>query len=297
MTVSVSVDAMPTGSGTYLAVLPRSEAGDGYQARLKLRADGSMQARWQRVEGGAAVTLAVSEVAGLSFAAGDTLMLRAQALGTGPTQLRFKVWAAGQSEPAGWAVTASDADPDWQRTGAPALFGYVTSDSTGPSVLSWDDLAVTAEVGAAPKNVAPAASFTAAVDGRTVSFDGSGSSDSDGSVVSYAWDFGDGVSASGAVVEHTYAADGPFDAVLTVVDDDGAEGTAVQTLSFAGDLVIAAADAFERSVASGWGTADTGGEWSSCSTCSVAGGVGAMSLAVGQAKRPGWPVWRWRTRM
>ncbi len=142
MTVSVSVDAMPTGSGTYLAVLPRSEAGDGYQARLKLRADGSMQARWQRVEGGAAVTLAVSEVAGLSFAAGDTLMLRAQALGTGPTQLRFKVWAAGQSEPAGWAVTASDADPDWQRTGAPALFGYVTSDSTGPSVLSWDDLVV-----------------------------------------------------------------------------------------------------------------------------------------------------------
>ena len=54
-----------------------------------------------------------------------------------------------------------------------------------------------------------------------VSFDGSGSADSDGTIVSYAWDFGDGSTGSGVTINHTYNAAGTYLATLTVTDNDG----------------------------------------------------------------------------
>jgi PKD repeat protein len=54
-----------------------------------------------------------------------------------------------------------------------------------------------------------------------VNFDGSTSTDNDGNILSYEWDFGDGGSASGALANHTYSAVGIFNAKLTVTDDAG----------------------------------------------------------------------------
>jgi PKD repeat protein len=62
--------------------------------------------------------------------------------------------------------------------------------------------------------------------GGVVDFDGSGSMDPDGVVVSYSWDFGDGSSAAGAWVRHNYSTAGVFDVVLRVVDADGAAASA-----------------------------------------------------------------------
>ena len=70
-------------------------------------------------------------------------------------------------------------------------------------------------------NVAPTAAFTSSSAALTASFDGSGSSDSDGSVDSYAWDFGDGASATGATPDRTYAAAGTYQVKLTVTDNRG----------------------------------------------------------------------------
>lgn len=58
-----------------------------------------------------------------------------------------------------------------------------------------------------------------------VTFDATGSSDPDGSVVSWAWTFGDGDAAIGSVVDHVYATAGTYSATLTVTDDDGASDT------------------------------------------------------------------------
>jgi len=50
-------------------------------------------------------------------------------------------------------------------------------------------------------------------------------SDEDGQIVSYAWDFGDGVTATGNPVEHTFLTAGTYGVKLTVTDDGGATAT------------------------------------------------------------------------
>jgi PKD repeat protein len=56
--------------------------------------------------------------------------------------------------------------------------------------------------------------------GSAVQFDASASAD-DGWIVAYEWDFGDGTEGTGRRIEHVYAANGSYDATLTVRDNDG----------------------------------------------------------------------------
>jgi N-acetylmuramoyl-L-alanine amidase/PKD repeat protein len=62
-----------------------------------------------------------------------------------------------------------------------------------------------------------------------LSFDGSGSTDSDGDITEYNWDFGDESTGTGIAPVHTYAEAGEFPATLIVKDDDGAVSSTVQT--------------------------------------------------------------------
>lgn len=60
--------------------------------------------------------------------------------------------------------------------------------------------------------------------GTPISFDGTGSSDADGTIAAFAWDFGDGGTATGATPSHSYSVDGTFTVTLTVTDNDGLTG-------------------------------------------------------------------------
>lgn len=118
---------------------------------------------------------------------------------------------------------------------------FVTSDVAGdyfhPSVTGLAKLAAgTWDVGywaaGAPlPNQAPLASFTYACSDLSCTFNGSASSDSDGSVVAFDWQFGDGALASGATTGHTFGAGGTYTVSLTVHDDDGATAATGQSVT------------------------------------------------------------------
>ena len=61
--------------------------------------------------------------------------------------------------------------------------------------------------------------------GESINFDGSGSYDPDGTIVSYQWDFGDGDTGSGVTPSHTYDNCEVYTVTLTVTDNDGLTDT------------------------------------------------------------------------
>ena len=78
-----------------------------------------------------------------------------------------------------------------------------------------------------PKNkppVANAGSDVVCYVNKSCDLNGTGT-DSDGSIVSYVWDFGDGATAKGASVSHIYNVTGSYTATLTVTDNDGAKAS------------------------------------------------------------------------
>ena len=80
-------------------------------------------------------------------------------------------------------------------------------------------------------NAPPTAAFTNSCTEGACTFDASGSSDTDGTISSYAWAFGDGGSATGANASHTYATSGAYQVALTVTDNDGGTNTLTKTVN------------------------------------------------------------------
>jgi methionine-rich copper-binding protein CopC len=80
-------------------------------------------------------------------------------------------------------------------------------------------------VGDAPTAVAKASPWPVALVNEKVSFDGTGSTDADGTIVSYAWNFGDGSTASTATATHAYAVGGDYTVNLKVTDNVGLSGS------------------------------------------------------------------------
>jgi PKD repeat protein len=72
----------------------------------------------------------------------------------------------------------------------------------------------------------PVAASTAACAGPQCTFDASNSTDPDGTITSYAWQFGDGSSGSGSTAVHSYAQPGGYTATLVVTDNNGVTATA-----------------------------------------------------------------------
>ncbi|MCX7750525.1 MAG: PKD domain-containing protein [Candidatus Bipolaricaulota bacterium] len=81
-------------------------------------------------------------------------------------------------------------------------------------------------------NNPPTAAFSFApadpFEGESVVFDASLSSDPDGDIARYAWDFGDGATAEGKIASHAYGRPGEFLVLLTVTDRAGAEARATR---------------------------------------------------------------------
>src|SRR5207247_7276758 len=70
--------------------------------------------------------------------------------------------------------------------------------------------------------------------GTALTLNGTGSSDPDGTITSYGWNFGDGGSGTGATVSHPYATAGTYTATLTVTDNSGAQSSDTAVITVAG---------------------------------------------------------------
>ena len=90
-----------------------------------------------------------------------------------------------------------------------------------------------------PPTAVAAANPISGIAPLTVNLSSAGSNDSDGSIVSYRWDFGDGSTAStSASPSHVYSTAGNYTAILTVTDDRGATGTSQVAIAVSPDPTV-----------------------------------------------------------
>jgi PKD repeat protein len=113
--------------------------------------------------------------------------------------------------------------------------------------------------GTVTPNKPPTAAFTSSCTWLDCTLDGSASADTDGTVASYAWDFGDGKTGTGQKPTHTYALPGAYTVKLTVTDNKGDTDYVLHSVPVQSKSL--ASDSFGRSVSGGFGTADLGGAW------------------------------------
>ena len=140
-----------------------------------------------------------------------------------PTSITRRQAACGTSSGHVCSTLADSngAVPAGQYDGAVA-----TADTSNATATSWSVILRTIE-----PNQAPTAEFSYTCDGADCDFDGTDSSDTDGSVASYSWDFGDGASATGATASHDFGTSGTRNVTLTVTDDEGTTGSLIVPVS------------------------------------------------------------------
>ena len=157
---------------------------------------------------------------------GSGFQLPTAAFSATPNNLSVNFDASGSSDPDGSITSyAWDFGDGSTGTGVNPTHPYAASGTYTVTLTVTDNNggqdSVSHDVSVQGPNVLPKAGFSSTVTGASASFDSSTSSDPDGTIQSYAWDFGDGTTSTAANPSHTYASSGTFHVQLTVTDDRG----------------------------------------------------------------------------
>jgi|GEM_PF-1995069 len=166
--------------------------------------------------------------------------------------------AAESHDPDGYIVTYSwDFGDGSTATGFITFHAYADNGSYVVTLTVTDNDGATASAHATKivMNRQPVASFTETAEtvytDETISFDASESSDLDGSIVTYSWDFGDETQGTGVSIQHAYSQDGTYTVTLTVTDDDIATDTTSATKTVLNRIPIASFTESAETVSSG----------------------------------------------
>lgn len=147
--------------------------------------------------------------------------------------------ASGSSDPDGTIVSFQwDMGDGSTRSGEKTTHRYSEPGTYTVLLVVTDNSGNTGSTGktiTVADNQGPTASFVysplAPKVGESVYFNGSNSSDPDGTITSFQWDFGDGGTASGESVSHVYTAAGTYTAVLVVFDDSGNQASSSKSIT------------------------------------------------------------------
>jgi sugar lactone lactonase YvrE len=115
-----------------------------------------------------------------------------------------------------------------------AVFAGVAADAAGNVYIADRNNHRVRKVANTPPTAAFTANPTSGAAPLTVNFDASGSTDANGTIVSYSWAFGDGQVGAGVTPSHTYTGAGSFTAILTVTDDGGATASTSRVITVTG---------------------------------------------------------------
>jgi PKD repeat protein len=210
-----------------------------------------------------------------------------------PTNLSVAVDGSTSHDPDGTIASyAWDFGDGATATGVTASHPYATAGTYTVALTVTDNLGATNSTSqqvtvTAPVNQPPVAAFTYTPNGLTIGVDGSTSHDPDGTIASYAWDFGDGATATGVTASHPYATAGTYTVALTVTDNLGATNSTSQQVTVV-NFVVLAADTFSRTVTNGFGAAETGGTYilnGTAANFAVNGGMGRITVPTLGASR------------
>jgi len=153
--------------------------------------------------------------------ASDTFSFSSTASAAAGATIASYSWNFGD----GATSTGSTASHRYSSSGTYAVVLTVL-DSKGASGTATKS--VVATVGPSPPSVSIDAAQTAM---DTYSFTAIATAAAGATIASYAWNFGDGSTGSGAAASHRYAASGTFQVALTVLDSKGASGTATRSVT------------------------------------------------------------------
>jgi serine protease AprX len=220
------VHFIPQHTGTYrFRVFPADDtSNNGVGGNFDFEI--SMGAPVSEPGGNAAPSVTITSPAnGAVFVLGDLVSFAGSAndIEDGPLTESLS-WSSDLDGPIG---SGAEFSTEILRLGAHTITASVTDSEGLP-----DDASITVTVNAT--NTAPTASFTFDTSDLTASFTDT-STDSDGTVVSWLWDFDDGTDTSTLEnPSHTYAAEGTYTVTLTVTDNDGDSSVA-----FTQDVTVA----------------------------------------------------------
>ncbi|MFM8322663.1 MAG: Ig-like domain-containing protein, partial [Chloroflexota bacterium] len=142
----VKADKTAAGSNQSVYFIARGvSTNNEYWVQMRIAANQAVYLRAARVINGSQTSLGAEvPVPGLTQAADQYIWVKGQVTGANPTTISVKAWADGQSEPANWQYTVTDAYALLQAAGAVGLRSFLTSGITNPPVVfTFDDLLVT----------------------------------------------------------------------------------------------------------------------------------------------------------
>lgn len=303
---AAAVDAQTCGSCTvelFLADRGSTFSGSGTTFLVSKVADtnGFVQLYLPAIAHGQVVTATTTNPAGSTSEFGRNITIPNPSAGnaapvasftTTCSQLTCSFNAGGSSDTDGSIVRY-----EWQfgdgtsLEGATAVHSYATGGTFDVTLVVTDNDAATGTVTnpATSVNLAPTASFTGTCAFQLCALDASASTDPDGPIATYAWDFGDGTTGTGVTTTRTFANSGTFVVTLTVDDGNGANNSASQSFTVTalpnGTLAY---DSFSRTLTNSLGNAEFGGAYTqsgSSSDYSVSGGLGRIRTTTANSSR------------